>query len=792
MGRFLPLYVRRSDGKLETLNSHKRKEGNQPTTEQLDSSPDATGTSDYYRTVALEEAKHLDWRRKLGSMLARELGLVDSDKGYILVAFPENYRLFEHVKTVKRANEPGRSVTTTKTHAGGGNDRQDAYLYGHPMGRKKRFRSPADFFPHLLWLCTDEAGDPDNCTCKICCPEELDERSAAPPLSVAVAEKQPAVSAAVKRESVPPVPVTQTPVTATAAAAAAAAGPALPTQAANTANTIGSGNGNTSAINKVNNSSNTLPTAAPATAAAATSASSTATTSATAAARSVANPAASASSSIFPPSLQAQQPIHRQSTPRDLAPVNQPLSLATTQRNMSSPSQPTTPQPPVQRPLPIPRFLDQEIDLRYESFLFRQGEMVWYNRGTAWGLGVITQRWKLPNDTAKAYFRVQPLSWPGEPLASETKSTVDLRPWLAWSVPPFTNQALNNLPNLTWDTADWRAIQQGRFGQGEIGVDGSILAAKQVDASYTTFALESRTEPTPGIVELRWSGIFLGAEKIWVGDSVRIKTPNPTDIRILVVREILEHTQSSAFNAQSWKRLDLVGDVFAYSEIRHNNTRQPTPQGWIKPGITGRMAEDMRRRNPHTVGGKGTAMFWNNIANQQNAQVDIKNVKGRWYEASLLLPLLKGLAAYQNELKQGEILEAGQMMNARGDCNIGGVATDLRKPERKDALGKSVPGDLAFIDGIDPPTLPHQQQHRQPQPQHQHQLHQQQQQPQQQQQQQQQHHIPGANNGSVGMPHATGHAPHDPTFEFMDMDSIDASHDGMTGFGNGGVNHSFF
>jgi hypothetical protein len=78
MGRFFPVYVCRSDGKLETISTHKRKESNQPTAEQLDSRPDASGTSDYYRPVRIDEPKHLDWRRKLGSMLARELGLADS------------------------------------------------------------------------------------------------------------------------------------------------------------------------------------------------------------------------------------------------------------------------------------------------------------------------------------------------------------------------------------------------------------------------------------------------------------------------------------------------------------------------------------------------------------------------------------------------------------------------------------------------------------------------------------------------------------------------------------------
>lgn len=52
-------------------------------------------------------------------------------------------------------------------------DRQDSYLYGHPQGRKKRFRSPADFYNHLLWLATDAEGDSyNNCGCKICYPEK--------------------------------------------------------------------------------------------------------------------------------------------------------------------------------------------------------------------------------------------------------------------------------------------------------------------------------------------------------------------------------------------------------------------------------------------------------------------------------------------------------------------------------------------------------------------------------------------------------------------------------------------
>lgn len=79
MTRFYPLYVRRSDGSREVTAKGKSKELNQPTSKQLDQRPDKNGVSDYYREVAVDETKHLDWRRKLGGMLAREMDWKDKN-----------------------------------------------------------------------------------------------------------------------------------------------------------------------------------------------------------------------------------------------------------------------------------------------------------------------------------------------------------------------------------------------------------------------------------------------------------------------------------------------------------------------------------------------------------------------------------------------------------------------------------------------------------------------------------------------------------------------------------------
>lgn len=79
-----------------------------------------------------------------------------SGKEGILKNLPEDYTLWVH-----SAAEEGSGPQKKKT-------RTDAYLYGHPMGSTKRFRSAAEFEPHLIWLATDDEGDSKNCSCKVC------------------------------------------------------------------------------------------------------------------------------------------------------------------------------------------------------------------------------------------------------------------------------------------------------------------------------------------------------------------------------------------------------------------------------------------------------------------------------------------------------------------------------------------------------------------------------------------------------------------------------------------------
>ena len=74
MASYRLIYPAASDGKLETISKKKKKEDNAPDPKHMDDTPNAKGVRDYYRRVEIGEAKEVEWRRKLGGMLMREIG----------------------------------------------------------------------------------------------------------------------------------------------------------------------------------------------------------------------------------------------------------------------------------------------------------------------------------------------------------------------------------------------------------------------------------------------------------------------------------------------------------------------------------------------------------------------------------------------------------------------------------------------------------------------------------------------------------------------------------------------
>lgn len=497
-----------------------------------------------------------------------------TDRLWILEELPAGYQLWEHVKW----NE--KSTKNKNKHAAGYYDRQDAYLYGHPYGRKKRYRSPADFFPHLLWLAVDKDGDHRNCSCKICSPDgdELTDEMIKSGVQVP--------------------------------------GP-----------------------------------------------------------QALKDPPAKDSPKGIHPSVPASKKMLSMFTVLHTD-ILDPPSKPSPQPSVSAPPRTTANASTIQT-RSREQMLDSEPNGKY---IYRPGELVWFNKGQAWGLSVVAKRQFL-NDSPR--YLVQPLSHPFRHPPYQIKDQEDqLRPWLAWSVPSTTHAEIANTP---YDQVQWDRVLRGDFGRGDAEVDGSILAAKVIDTSYSLF---DRLEVPTAAGEVHYNGMFLGAEKIWVGEPVRLRVPGE-DIVVLIIHKLIERTAPP-----STSTVTFIGDVYKFVQM-------PMPYKsraeWPTPDLPPRMVADLQFRNEVADAvNRGTWCEWRLL--EPAARRGLSDIKGRWYETHALLPILKGQQAFHQEIAQGIASDVSTSMNGRGDSS---QATSQRKKNRKDTLGRAVPADFKVSRGLD-------------------------------------------------------------------------------------------
>ena len=342
-------------------------------------------------------------------------------------------------------------------------------------------------------------------------------------------------------------------------------------------------------------------------------------------------------------------------------------------------------------PLAAPKSREQDVDTQVGKFLYRSGELTWFNRGAAWGLAVIINR-DLFKDQRKQdcpRYLVQPLSHPFHHPSTKIISTeADLRPWLAWSAPGPTHQALI-ARNLSYSTVDWKAVVEGAYGPGDAEVDGSIYAAKMIDDSFSLVDQLSNNTITTG--ERSYNGLYFGGEKFWVGEPIRLRVPNgPQDI--MIVHHIIEKLKANSTNAAS-ATIHVVGDVYRYTTTNYVPGQEPAEN----PHLPIRLRQDLNYRNRITIASKRTISYWKIM--QAAARITITDIKGRWYESSILLPVLHGAANFHAEVQRGELGEVGSWINGRGDANGMPGRAGTRYKDRKETFGKAVPANLEIGKG---------------------------------------------------------------------------------------------
>ena len=477
---------------------------------------------------------------------------------------------------------------------------KDAYLYGYPVGRKKRFRSAQEFFPHFLWLIEGKSENYGDCACKNCAGDWVHKIEPLPGRSGFVPASKDATQ--IKRDSVP--------------------------------------------LKK-----ESIPS--------------------------------KREGSLPSPKVVIQQRLPVQAS----NPQRPPTKTPAPNNPIAVPTRLPTQLALIATPLPLPKTKEQDLDATYRRYIYRIGELVWFNRGTAWGLALIIKRDTVKDSPqqgshSRARFLVQPLSHPFQHPQPKLMTSDDaLRPWLAWSAPGPTHRTLTN---KTFANVDWKAVVAGQYGPGDAEVDGSIFAAKQIDESFTLLLPLSNNTITTG--ERTYLALFLGGEKIYVGEPARLRINQGQDV--MVIHQIIEKLKPNSTNI-NLASVHLVGDIYRFTTIPYDPANPKFPPN---PHLPARMKADLEFRNSVTGPSKRVHSYWKLL--QSSARLSIADLKGRWYESSILLPILRGSNVFAADIQRGEITDVGDWINGRGDANAAAGKNGTRFRERLEAIGKSVPSGL--------------------------------------------------------------------------------------------------
>lgn len=324
----------------------------------------------------------------------------------------------------------------------------------------------------------------------------------------------------------------------------------------------------------------------------------------------------------------------------------------------------------------VPTINEQAIDAEPNTFLYRQGELVWFGRGGAWALGVIVGRQHLETYRSHPEYTVQPLSHPFAHQELETALKEEtIRPWLSFSPPALTIPQLTD-PGIHFETIDWNSILQANWPpNSNIDVDGSILAAKAVDTTYSLIQMNRQ----PG--DQSYDGVYFGGEKIWINEAVRLRGSDD----ILVIHKINE-VEAHGLNQGGCLDLQLVGDIYTFITQPFNKP--------IAPGaLPRRLQEDLSYRHRHSIAATGQVSFWHLIEqpNRGQARISLADIKGRWYESRLLLPAIIGQATFTEQLSRGNIADVGSYLNSRGESIMSPNKLGVKIENRLEAFGRSIP-----------------------------------------------------------------------------------------------------
>ncbi|RFU74110.1 hypothetical protein TARUN_8149 [Trichoderma arundinaceum] len=578
--------------------------------------------------LAEDDPRFVEWRIKLGILLKQELSPNPDEGNPWYVQFPRGYWLYEKSKHL--------------------------WVSGHPT-KSKLFKSPQEFGVHLIWLLS-ASQDYDDCCCVHCNTPSPSKLPFAPEETTAQATTQSSLQTPIPVPVPVPVPAQspiQPPIQAPVEVPAKLEKPERPVKV--------------------------TPVPLPP----------------------IPGQPSHRPPNITPRPQAVQQPQQPPPQPKPIQQTPVPLPTPIQPRESREPLQPTQPTQPTQiiqpspsqplptavtnpstpvpvaaaaTPTPLQQPKPQAIQWSLKGpLLFRAGELVWYQTGNTWRLGIIAAPGNMtPSGMA---FELLPIGHAMVPQANVTKAETDLRPFHCYSVPAVD---IAELKDKVFDEVPWESMFQAAGNNAVrrdlINLDASKMGASKIDFSHS---LWTRRGDDPTGKAVSYYGCFFGAERLEIGDAVRVKMAGAEANSSQTTVMGLLHIFTSA---------DYPGSVFFRGPI-YQLSKGPSAAGTVideeKDKLPLAMQDEIRWRTQVT-----RSRQWCWILIKDNVVFKEQSIRGRFYPTHRLMPIynmndFRALVAGQQLRDQHIYLN--NRMDGTGGRHIG------RKTNRIDTLGPCVP-----------------------------------------------------------------------------------------------------
>ena len=298
-------------------------------------------------------------------------------------------------------------------------------------------------------------------------------------------------------------------------------------------------------------------------------------------------------------------------------------------------------------------------------FLFRVGELVWFKNGSTWRLGVIRA-----SDQNGNNHEILPIGHGMYHQRHPTKPTDDMRPFHAFSVPPVT---VDELKDKIYDEVPWQSMFQHAGNENSqidlLALDASKMAASKIDYSFSFW---SPFPESPASKNTSYYGCFFGAERIEVGDSVRLRSL-PRELGVAADTAILGIC--NIFTSTDYPGALLFGGHI-YMLVKGDAANAVPPEN-----LPLALRDELNWRNSVS---KSVAWRW--VLVKDNVVLKEQSIRGRFYPTHRLMPILHP-AQFQHAIQQGQVDDQLAQLNNRMD---GAGRYIGRKMNRLDTLGPSI------------------------------------------------------------------------------------------------------